>query len=271
MKTVIVHGKKISRDGDWRSPRHGREECALWTVTRAIPRFWKGKLYDWTEHFDIHPLTKSEQFEGIPTRRPDAWKWYCEQDGSRPIWLQAPEAHHPDDQERALRLFNQVPGAKRFPMREIQEAFPMKAGTYPNIVEEPNRYFVEMTGAIIAKAIYDGFQCIILNGIGTMNAWTFSHLEHQVTHRSILYWMAYARALGITVLVEGTSYLHTPQHIYAYERFNYEELSQARVVQAQIQRREEWQDKENVNRAQRRRGRPSKFKVPDGVFGEPQE
>ena len=262
MRCVIIHGKKISRDGDCRSPRYGREECALWTVTRAPTRFWKGYLTDWTEHFDNHPLTKTERFEGIPQRRPDAWKWYCEQDGTRPIWLQAPEDHHPDDQEKARKLFNMVPGARRFPMRQIQAAFPMKTGTYPHIYEEPNRYFYEMTGEIIAKAIWEGYECIIINGIGTIMS-----LEHQSTHRSMQYWMATARALGIPVLIEGPSFLKTPKEVYAYGTFNYQELEQAREESKGIAERPNWLALDDINRAQRARGRPDRHKIPKGAFG----
>ena len=263
MKTVIIHGKKITRDGDYTSPRAGRPECDLWTVTRAPTRFWKGKLHDWTEHFDNHPLTKTDRFEGIPARRPDAWRWYCEQDGTRPIWLQAPEDHHPNDQAEALRLFNMVPGARRFPMRALQRAFPMKTGTYPHIVEEPNRYFVEMTGQIICKAIYDGYECIIINGIGAIFT-----LEHQSTHRSILYWIAEARARGIAVLIEGPSFLKTPTEVYAYGKFNYQELDQARVESKQIAERPTWHLLDDENRALRARGRPLKHRIPLHAFGE---
>jgi hypothetical protein len=246
MKTVIIHGKKWTKDGDWTSPKAGRPECKLWTVTRAIPRFWKGKLTDWDEHFDTHPLTKCGRFEGIPVRRPDAWNWYRAQDSTRPIWLQAPEAHHPSNRAAALELFNQVPGARRFPIREIQQAFPING--------EPNRWFVEMTGMIIAKAILEGYERIILNGVGCMTS-----LEFQVAHRSILYWIAFARGRGIRVDVEGPSIYKTPAEIYAYEKFNYDEWDKAKK---ESQFKEVWAAQDDVNRAEQARGRPVKYRIP---------
>lgn len=247
MKTVIIHGKKWTKEGDYTSPKAGRPECALWTVTRAICRFWKGKLTDWDEHYDIHPLTKCGRFLGIPQRRPDAWEWYCKQDGTRPIYLQAPEQHHPSHQAEALRLFHEVPGARRFPIREIQRAAPING--------EPNRWFVEMTGMLIAKAVLlDGYERIILNGIGCM-----STLEFQVAHRSILYWIAFARGRGVQVEIEGPSIYHTPQEIYAYERFNYDEVQQA---SREVALMPQWIAQEEVNRQERERGRPRRFRIP---------
>jgi hypothetical protein len=247
MRTVIIHGKKWTKDGDYTSPKAGRPECALWTVTRAICRFWQGKLTDWDEHYDIHPLTKSGRFEGIPVRRPDAWDWYRAQDGTRPIYLQAPEHHHPDNHATALDLFNQVPGARRFPIREIQRAAPING--------EPNRWFVEMTGMLIAKAVLlDGFEHIILNGVGCMRS-----LEFQVAHRSILYWMAFARGRGVQVDVEGPSIYHTPAQIYAYEKFNYDEYAAAKH---EDQHRHEWIAQDDVNRKEQARGRPVRYRIP---------
>src|SRR6266496_358730 len=148
MKTVIIHGKRVSIP----SPRKGREECELWGVTRCNVKFWGGQLHDWTRWFDIHPLTPVGLFKGIPQRRPKAWHWYREQDGTRPLYLQAPKT----DEQR--RLFNLVPGAVVFPLPLIQEAFPVSG--------QLNRTFICQTGMMIAFAVLEGFDRIILNGIG---------------------------------------------------------------------------------------------------------
>lgn len=245
MRTVIIHGKKVSE----RSPRFGRDECDLWTVTRAICRFWQGKLDDWTEHYDLHPLVQTGRFAGIPERRPDAWEWYLAQDGTRPIYLQAPEAAHPSQQAEAMRRFNLVPGAVRFPIREIQAAFPING--------EPNRWFVEQAGMMIAKAVMEGREHIILNGIGCVNS-----LEFERAHRSILYWIGFARGRGVRVDIEGPSIFHTPAAIYAYEKFNYDELAAAREDIRRQPLRDQFLARDDANRRERARGRPLRYKIP---------
>lgn len=244
-KTVIIHGKKVSD----LSPRHGRPWAALWTVTRAVCRFWQGRLTDWNEHYDMHPLVQTGQFAGIPERRPDAWRWYLNQDGSRPIYLQAPEAHAPGQRARALALFNAIPGARRFPIRDIQKALPING--------EPNRWFVEQAGMMIAKAVVEKTEHIILNGIGCVNT-----LEFERAHRSILYWIGFARGRGIQVTIEGPSIFHTPRQIYAYEKFNYDELDAARLEVRQQVDRDDLLGKHEVNERERARGRPPKFRIP---------
>lgn len=244
MRPIIIHGKKVSD----RSPRADRPEYDLAGVTRANCRFWKGTLLDWTEWVDVHPLVANLQFPGIPERRPDAWAWYCAQDGTRPIYLQAPELHRAADQAEALRRFNQVPGAVRFPIREIQRAFPINGA--------PNRWFVEQAGMMIAKAVLEGRPRIILNGIGTTTT-----LEFQVLHRSILYWIGFARGRGVEVVIEGPSIYHAPAQIYAFERFNYGEQVEAKRTTARLAAHDDRVSLEDANRAERRRGRPPRHRV----------
>ncbi len=239
MRTVIIHGKKIGPV----SPRAAHPHAELWGVTRANARFWGGALRDWTQWYDVHPLTQTGRFAGIPQRRPDGWKWMLEQDGTRPIYLQAPEEHPIAGQEEAARLFAQIPGAKRFPIREIQKYFPVNG--------LPNRWFVEQTGMMLAKAVMEGFEKIILNGIGTM----LNRADFEIAHKTILYWMAFARGRGVDVEVEGPSIFHMPHQIYAYERFNYDELDNARR-EANGLSLDELTSIEEANERQRRRGRP---------------
>lgn len=245
-RTVIIHGKKVTD----LSPRHGRPECDLWGVTRANVRFWKGRLRDWTAWVDVHPLVATRRFPGIPERRPDAWRWYLEQDGTRPIYLMAPE-HHPvgSDRAEAERRFAMVPGATPFPIREIQHAAPING--------EPNRWFVEQAGMMIAKAVLlDGYERIILNGIGCVTT-----LEFERLHRSILYWIAFARGRGVEVYVEGPSIYHTPAELYAYQRFNFDELEKAKI---EIQRRDTRPDPQGlleINLREQRRGRPPRYRI----------
>jgi hypothetical protein len=249
VKTVIIHGKKISE----RSPRFGRENCGLWGVTRANIRFWHGRLHDWTEWCDVHPLVATDRFPGIPQRRPDAWRWYLAQDGTRPIYLQDPEAHRPANRDEARRLFRMVPGAVAFPIREIQAAAPVNG--------HPNRWFVEQAGMMIAKAVLlDGFERIILNGIGCMTT-----LEFERAHRSILYWIAFARGRGVQVEIEGPSIFHMPDRLYAYEKFNYEELDAARKEIREQPLRDNFLALDAINQREQRRGRPIRHRLPAGL------
>jgi hypothetical protein len=253
MRTVIIHGKRVSDH----SPRHGRPACDLWGVTRANARFWHGRLHDWTEWTDVHPLVPAGRFTGIPERRPDAWSWMKRQDGSRPIFLQAPEHHPREHYQQALDRFSEIPGAVRFPIREIQKAFPIQRVVDGVVVNAPNTWFVEQTGMMIAHALLRGYQRIILNGVGCV-----TRIDWQVAHRSILYWMAEARGRGVIVEVEGPSIFHTPAQLYAYERFNYEEFEQAQLeVYELVENGPANAIKADINARERARGRPIRHKI----------
>lgn len=241
-RTVIIHGRKVSE----RSPRHGRPECELWGVTRANPKFWNGNLLDWTRWVDVHPLVKSGQFEGIPTRRPDAFSWYRSQDGTRPIYLQDPKfAGTPELRREAERLFAQVPGAVPFPIEELLTAF--TAGG------EPRPHFNCQVGMMMALAKWEGFQTVILNGIGTV-----ATLTHQHLHRDILHWIGYLRGSGMTVIVEGPSTFKPPAQVYAFEAFQYAELAAARREEADPG--PDLEALEQLNARELRRGRPPRFR-----------
>lgn len=251
MKTVIIHGKRVGDE----SPRAGRPEADLWGVTRGNVTFWKGRLTDWTEWFDLHPLVPTSQFVGIRERRPDAWAWYCSQDSSRPIWLQAPEDHPPAAREMAQRMFDMVPGARRFPIGELQARFPIN--------REPNRFFICQMGMMIARACMLGYEHIILNGVGVS-----SRADFQIAHIDTLYWIGFARGMGIEVSIEGPSTYHTPRQIYAYDKFNYKEFARAQAEMREIDSGEAGQRaiREGINASERARGRPARFRmsVPKG-------
>lgn len=214
MPPLIIHGRP------WKpspSPREGRENCDLWGVTRSNVKFWGGKLLDWCGWFDIHPLVQHEGFPGIPERRPEMWAWLKEQDGSRPIYM-----FHPDDlpayADRALarKRFDEIPGATGFPIRQIQDAFPING--------QLNTWFICQMGMMIAFALHEGRQKIILNGVGDLGP-----IAHQHVHRDTLYWLAFARGMGVAVEIEGPSVYHAPQKIYSYGKLNYAELEAGKI------------------------------------------
>jgi hypothetical protein len=248
MAAVIIHGAQIP--GTTHSPKHGRPGAQLWGCTRANIKYWGGKLGDWDAWCDVHPLTATNDFQGIPQRRPETWRWYCQQDGTRPIYLQAPEAHA--DVDAARRLFDQVPGARRFPIAEIQEFYKLRERWDAPL--EPSRYFYCQVAMMMAFAGYLGFDTVVLNGIGQPR-----HVAHQHLHRDIGYWMGLLRGRGIDVVIDGSSTFLMPERLYAYDGHHFEELGAIR--EHGIHEREG----EMFDRVMRevRRGRP--VRRPQGV------
>ena len=218
MKTIIIHGAKVY--GDDRYPKYGRQ-AELWGCTRANVRSWGGRLKDWDRWVDVHPLVKTKDFPGIPERRPAAWQWYQQQDGSRPIYLQAPEAHKTNP-TLALERFESVPGAVRFPIMTLQQAFAHRERWDAPL--EPTRLFYSQVGMMIAFAIHELADTIVLNGIGQPRG-----TNHQHLHRDILYWMGVARGRGVDVVIDGTSTFLQPDYLYAYDKHHFAELAHMRA------------------------------------------
>jgi|GEM_PF-4423156 hypothetical protein len=218
MHTIIIHGAQVT--GDPRPPKYGRA-AELWGCTRCNVRYWGGKLTDWDRWVDVHPLVKTKDFPGIPERRPEAWRWYCAQDGRRPIYLQAPEQHK-SQQALALERFQMVPGATRFPIDAIRAAFPTRErwGEAPG----PTKMFYSQVGMMLAFALVEGADTIVLNGIGQPRG-----VNHQHLHRDIGYWMGVARGLGVDVVVDGSSSFLQPTYLYAYDRHHFDELAAMRA------------------------------------------
>jgi len=246
MQTVIIHGKKLdprTEGGTGVSPRAGRPDAELWGVTRANVKFWNGGLLDWTRWFDVHPLTATADFPGIPERRPEAWRWMCQQDGSRPIYLQDPQLA--SDPEKAAHLFAMVPGATVFPLDRVLAA-----------VQPDEWFFLSQVGFMLVFAKLEGKAHVILNGIGVPH-----HVEHQHAHRDQWHWIGWLRGQGVRVSVEGKSCYHTPPKLYAYEKHNFAELADARRSLAGPSLAE-IRDIEHENERDRRRGRPPRVKVP---------
>lgn len=249
MKTLIIHGRPPEK-APLRSPREGRQECDLWGVTRSNAKFWGGRLLDWTGWCDVHPLVPFNGFDGIPARRPEGWRWMLAQDGTRPIWLFHPEDFPRDavvNRAEALARFNAVPGATRFPIRELMDYF--GGERFGFAAGEPCRWFVCQLGMMIAKAVFDGcYNRIILNGVGDIGT-----ISHQHVHRDTLAWMFFARGAGIPVTVEGPSVYSNPRHVYSFGAFNFDDLAKGRAEERQPQTPQAWADKAEFDRA---RGRP---------------
>lgn len=179
-KTVIIHGKRVSEQ----SPKVRWPHAELWGVTRCNVLYWRESLTDWDRWFDLHPVQETAFHKGILIKRPEAWSWYCRQQDGRPIYLLET---HPD-----------VPASVAFPRQRIQDRF----GT---------RFTVSVDW-MIALAIDEGFQRIVLNGIGTRFAPAF-----QYSHKGIVYWLGYAEGAGVDVVIEGPSCYRAPTSVYGYE------------------------------------------------------
>lgn len=234
MQTVIIHGRKFE---DF-SPKRRHPDAALWVCTRAIPHFWHGRLTDWDECFDLHPLVKTERFDGIEKRRPEAWRWYAQQDGTRPIWMQA---EHPA-----------IKASRRFPIDDIIRY----ADTVLDPHERDGRMFICQIGMMICSALLRGFEHVILNGVGTPK-----NVDHQHLHRDINYWKGVLHGQGKRLTIEGPSTFRAPAHIYAYERLGYDELDQARREARLGISAEQQEQLEEENERERRRGRPARRRV----------
>jgi len=180
-KTVIIHGKKVTK----LSPRSRWPGAELWGVTRCNVIYWHESLPDWTRWFDVHPVHPTDYHLGILLKRPEAWAWYQRQDTSRPIYLL--EAH-PD-----------VPASIAFPRQMVQERL------------KTTRFTVSVDW-MIGLALCEGFERIVLNGIGTR----FED-DYQYAHKGILYWMGRAEGMGVDLVIEGESCYHLPEKVYGYE------------------------------------------------------
>lgn len=180
-KTVILHGKRVSE----LSPKLRWPHAELWGVTRCNVVYWRESLTDWDRWFDIHPVEATSYHRGILAKRPEAWAWYTRQPAGRPIYL---TEVHPD-----------VPASVAFPRQWVQDTL------------QTTRFTVSVDW-LIGLAICEGFQRIVLNGIGTRMEPDFRY-----AHQGILYWLGYAEGSGIDLVIEGPSCYATPTKVYGYE------------------------------------------------------
>lgn len=180
-KTVIIHGKRVSAE----SPKKRWPSAELWGVSRCNVLYWRESLTDWDRWFDLHPPQPTAHHRGILAKRPEAWAWYTRQSPDRPIYLLEP---HPE-----------VPASVAFPRDAVQARF-------------PTTRFTVSVDWMIALALMEGFDRIVLNGIGTR-----FEPDYQYAHRGILYWLGYAEGKGIDLVIEGPSCYAVPEKVYGYE------------------------------------------------------
>lgn len=197
MKTVIFLGKRKAPG----SPLEQWPGADLWGTTHsnvkyATKRDDKGRLLgtvdDYTAWWDLHPFDPVPGYVGIKRKRPAAYRWYQTlpgpgQPGYRPLWL--------------AELDPTIPAGVLFPKARILEAFAIE--------NEPGTWFTCQVDLMMAFAILEGYEHIILHGHGVSR-----ELRHMIDHVGILYWIAVARERGIKVTVVAPSWYLAPKNPY---------------------------------------------------------
>lgn len=163
-----------------------------WGTNNVMFARYGGDFTQWTRWFDLHRTPH------IQTRRPQAYDWYTQQSGAKPIyqWERNPE----------------IPGSRAYPREAVQAYF------------KGERDFWGSLSWMLALAIYEGFTAIDLFWFPLNHDRADAGGEIQIpvgqyTHQvpSTRYWIGQARGRGIDVTIHGDSAL-TPNHpLYGYE------------------------------------------------------
>lgn len=202
LEVVIINGRKLAGACD---PTIAYPGAALWTNGRHIEPGW-----NWTAHFDMHPIARTDFYPGIAYERPHVWSWYCEQPKGRPIYL--------------VERRPEVPAAEVFPRRDVQ----LWAREWNSGAE-----FRTSVDWMLAFAGYRGAKLVVLYNVGANVSSNMSWLAQHGA--GIAYWIAALRFLKIEVRVEGPSVFAPPADVYGYEhagaRHGYRVVRSRRVRQ----------------------------------------
>lgn len=163
-----------------------RTDCETWGTNNVMWARYSGEVPHWTRWVDAHPIAH------IQSRRPDAYTWYQQQDGSRPIYLAEPDPT--------------IPGAVVFPFHELV--------TFFSTPEHREGDFWGSISWMLALAIAEGFERIELFWFALMN----DQYTKQVP--STRYWMGQARGRGIDVVIHGDSALKPDHKLYGCEQLS---------------------------------------------------
>ena len=153
---------------------------------------WGGQYDGWTRWFDLHRTAH------ILRLRPETYRWYQQQDGSKPIyqWEVNPE----------------IPGSRAYPLGEVRRFFG---------VDE--RDFWGSISWMLALAIVEDFTQIDLfwfplaqdRATNMTDAIPVGQYSHQVP--SSRYWIGQARGRGIAVTIHGDSELKPTHPLYGVD------------------------------------------------------
>jgi hypothetical protein len=182
---VIINGRHVKGATD---PTLRYPGAVLWTNGRHFEPTWQ-----WSAHFDLHPIESAVFHPGIKRDRPEAWDWYREHDDrTRPIVL--------------LEKHPEVPAGVVFQRRDVQQW----ARRWDSETE-----FRTGPDWMIAYALMQSPELLVLNNLGVNVA---HNVAWQAQHaQGIGYWIAAARFLGVKVVVEGSSIFAPPAEVYGYE------------------------------------------------------
>lgn len=147
-----------------------------WGCNNLPERLDEGWAFSaWDRWIDRHTR------EHIQKHRPEAWAWYCAQDGRRPIYTLE---HEPE-----------IPGSVRYPIESIAAMF-----AWGGHEEE---FFTSSTDYLMALAIAEGFERIEVYGV---DMWAAEH-ERNIQRNGAHYWIGIARGRGIDVVIPDESSL----------------------------------------------------------------
>lgn len=182
--TIIINGRHVKRATD---PSLRYVGAQLWTNGRNIEPGW-----NWTAHFDVHPVEREDWHPGIIEDRPEAWDWYQQQNDGRPIFLLAKRA--------------EVPASIAFPRADVQRW----AAQWDSETE-----FRTSICWSIAYALMQRPERLVLHNVGVEvehnREWVAAHAQ------GIAYWISAARFLKVQVIVEGLSIFAPPREVYGFE------------------------------------------------------
>jgi hypothetical protein len=190
VKSVILLGKRRSPG----SPREQWPGAELWGTTSSNQKYAKkhGAITDWTSWWDLHPVHPTPFYRGIRAMRPETYAWYTKLPGPdspkyRPVWM--------------LEKDPLVPASVAFPWREVLD--------WARVPDEPGAWMTCQVDWMMAYAIREGYQHIILHGHGVSR-----EPAHMVAHRGILHWVTVARERGVRVTIVPPSWYIAPEQPY---------------------------------------------------------
>ena len=154
-----------------------------WGTNAVMFRRYGGVFDRWTRWFDLHRTAH------ILQQRPEAYAWYQQQDGRRPIY------RFVDDPA--------VPGNTVYPQAAVQAFFSDHT--------HQERDFWGSLSWMLALALYEGFTAIDL--------FWFVVDQHQYGRQipSTRYWIGQARGRGVRVTIHGDSELKPSGPLYGVE------------------------------------------------------
>lgn len=167
------------------------EGAERWGTNAVMFRRYGGEFDRWTRWFDLHRTPH------ILKQRPDAYAWYAQQDGTRPIYQ--------------WEVNSEIPGSRAYPVEAIRRFFGDDALEDPRYPERPESDFWGSLAWMFALAIYEGFEAIDLFWFVVD---THCH-ERQIP--SVRYWIGQARGRGIRVTVHGDSSLKPSGPLYGWQ------------------------------------------------------